>query len=707
MSADPIGPLSASAAPAPAPLAAPIVSATHAQLLALTENVPVSLACFAVKDQRFIHANARFARLTGRDQAVLVGMPLIAIVGEEIAQATAPHIQRMIAERCPIKFEYCLLRVDRPGLWFDVHLVPENDADGNVSLCYVSMSNITSHWDATQLAHQAAERLRKFMEASTEGMVFHDGGKIVDVNPPLLRILDYTSDEVIGQSPLKFIAPEAQAEATAAISVSREATYDSVLIRRDGSRVPVQFATRNLLWNGSTVRMSIVRDMTERMADAARIHFLAMHDSLTGLANRAQLNERLALLLEGAAAADARLAVLFIDVDHFKRINDSLGHAAGDEVLVTFADRLKAACGDSALLSRLGGDEFIVVQKQSLGREHTAAFGQRALAALAEPLSIQGRRMSVTASIGVALFPDDGNNNHTLLKNADAAMYLAKAQGRATLRFFDASLARAADQALTIETQLTAAIGNREFELFYQPQVREPDGALIGVEALIRWRHPELGLVGPNQFIAVAEGLQLIMPIGQWVLDEALAQVSKWRAAGWARPRVAVNLSSVQFRAANFVESVLATLKRHQLSGENLELEVTERMLTHEGDTTASTAATLAALASAGISVAIDDFGTGYSSLSHLRTLPIDRLKIDQSFVRELGDSRDCFAITEAIIRLAASLGMRVIAEGVETIEQRTILRQMNVYATQGFLIARPMTGAGFERWLATATWAD
>ena len=702
MSADPPGPPSASA-----PVATLMAAATHAQLRALTENVPVSLACFEVKSQRFVHANARFARLVGRAQSALIGRSFVEIVGETIARSASPHVDKMLAERRPIKFEYCLPRADQTSLWFDVHLVPDINADGDtvgeISLCYVSMTNVTAHRAATQLAHQAAERLRKFMEASTEGMVFHDGGKIVDVNPPLLRMLDYTYEEVVGQSPLQFIAPEAQAEAFAAISVSREATYDSVLLRRDGSRVPVQFASRNLSWDGVTVRMSIVRDMTERVADAARIHFLAMHDSLTGLANRTQLNERLDLLLEGAESAQARLAVLFIDVDHFKRINDSLGHAAGDDVLVTFADRLKAVCGDSALLSRLGGDEFVVVQKKSVSPEQTAAFGEQILAALAQPLSIQGRRMSVTASVGVALFPDDGHNSHMLLKNADAAMYLAKSQGRATLRFFDASLSRAADQALTIETQLVEAIGNKEFELFYQPQVREPDGALIGVEALIRWRHPALGLILPNQFIAVAEGLQLIMPIGQWVLDEALAQVSKWRAAGWGAPRVAVNLSSVQFRAGDFVESVLATLQRHQLCGENLELEVTERMLTHEGD---DTAATLAALAAAGISVAIDDFGTGYSSLSHLRTLPIDRLKIDQSFVRELTDSRDCFAITEAIIRLAASLGMRVIAEGVETPEQRAILRQMNVYATQGFLIARPMSGADFERWLKTAIFA-
>lgn len=690
--------------PEPRPSTATVASsATHEQLRALTENVPVSLACFDAKSLRFIHANARFARLIGRDQSSLVGMRFTELVSDEIVRSAMPHVEVMLSQRKTIKFEYRLTLNNGAARWFDVHLVPDVQANGEIPVGYVMMSNVTSHRESVKLAHDAAERLRKFMEASTEGMVFHDGGKIVDVNPPLMRMLGYTYAELVGQSPLKFIAPEALAEATAAIAVSRETTYDSILLHRSGARVPVQFASRNLVWDGATVRMSIVRDMTERVADAARIHYLAMHDSLTGLANRAQLDERIQLLLEGAAVTQTQLAVLFIDIDHFKRINDSLGHAAGDELLVTFAERLKTECGDSALLSRLGGDEFVVVQKHNVNRTQTAAFGERLLHALAQPLTIQGRRMMVTASVGVATFPGDGRNSQALLKNADAAMYLAKSQGRATLRFFDASLAQAADHALTLETQLTEAIANREFELFYQPQVREPDGALVGVEALIRWRHPALGLIGPNQFIAVAEGLQLIVPIGQWVLQEALAQVKAWRAAGWLEPRVAVNLSSMQFRAANFVDSVLAALTLHGLSGATLELEVTERMLTYDGD---ATAATLAELAAAGISVAIDDFGTGYSSLSHLRTLPIDRLKIDQSFVRELADSRDCFAITEAIIRLASSLDIQVIAEGVETEEQRAILRQMQVYATQGFLVARPMGAADFLRWLTTASFA-
>ena len=682
----------------PAPVAA--LSATREQLRALTENVPASLACFDVKTLRFVYSNARFARLVQQDQAALVGMNFAEAAGAEIADTALPFVKKMLEQRQSIKFEYQLPRKDRSGLWFDVHLVPDVGAEGEISLCYVLMSNITSHREAIKEAHDAVERLRKFMEASTEGMVFHDGGKIVDVNPPLLRMIDYTYAEVVGQSPLKFIAPDARAEAIAAIAVSRETTYDSALIHRNGSRIPVQFSSRNLQWKGESVRMSIVRDMSERMADAARIHFLAMHDALTGLANRTQLNERLELLLDGATETQAKLAVFFIDIDHFKRINDSLGHAAGDELLVTFAERLKTACSDEALLSRLGGDEFIVVHKQGGNRALLAAFGERLLDTLARPLNIEGRRMSVTASIGVAQFPDDGRSVMALLKNADAAMYLAKSQGRAMLRFFDPSLARAADQALTIESQLGDAIRNGEFELFYQPQVSEPEGVLIGVEALIRWRHPELGLIGPAQFIAVAEGLQLMTPMGQWVLDEALSQIKTWKAAGWSEPRVAVNLSSVQFRAANFVASVLDALRRHNLSGANLELELTERMLMHESDDTATT---LAALTAAGIGLAIDDFGTGYSSLSHLRTLPIDRLKIDQSFVRELTDSRDCFAITEATIRLASSLGMLTIAEGVETEAQRTILRRMHVHATQGFLIAHPMSASDFNVWLQTA----
>ncbi len=679
-------------------------AATQEQLRALTENVPASLACFDVKTMRFVYSNARFARLVGQDQAALIGMTIAEAAGEDIANTALPFVKMMMEQRRSIKFEYHLPRNDHNGVWFDVHLVPDIGADGEFSVCYVLMSNITPHREAVREAREAAERLRKFMAASTEGIVFHEDGKIVDVNPPLLSMLDYTYNEVVGLDPLVFIAPDARAEARAAMAVARETSYDSVLIHKNGSRIPVQFTPRNLQWDGKSIRMSVVRDMTERMADAARIHFLAMHDSLTGLANRAQLNERLELLLNGAGETQTRPAVLFIDIDHFKRINDSLGHAAGDELLVTFAERLKAECGDEALLSRLGGDEFIVVHKHGGSRSVLVPFAERLLDALARPLNIQGRRMNVTASIGVAQFPEDGRSVMALLKNADAAMYLAKSQGRATSRFFDPSLARAADQALTIESQLGDAVRNAEFELFYQPQVSEPDGALIGVEALIRWRHPELGLIGPAQFIQIAEGLQLIVPIGQWVLDEALGQIEAWRTAGWSEPRVAVNLSSVQFRAANFVESVLAALQRHNLAGANLELELTERMLMHEGE---DTSATLAALTAAGIGLAIDDFGTGYSSLSHLRTLPIDRLKIDQSFVRELTHSHDSFAITEATIRLASSLGMLTIAEGVETEAQRLILQRMHVHATQGFLIARPMNGADFMVWLQTAVFKN
>ena len=613
--------------PAPPDFLEPVPAsfATREQLRALIENVPASLACFDVTTLRFVYSNARFARLLGQDPAALIGMTFADAVGEDIAATARPFLKTMREQRQAIKFEYHLPRKDHSGFWFDVHLVPDVGADGKFSLCYVLMSNVTSHREAIREAREAVERMRKFMAASTEGIVFHESGQIVDVNPPLLQMVGYSYDEVIGQNPLIFMAADAQAEAIAAMALSRETSYESVLIHKDGWRIPVQFTPRNLLWDGKIIRMSVVRDMTERVADAARIHFLAMHDSLTGLANRTQLNERLELLIGGARETQTSLAVMFVDIDNFKRINDSLGHAAGDELLVIFAERLKAECGDEALLSRLGGDEFVVVHKQGGNRDVLAAFGERLLNTLARPLNIEGRRMTVTASIGVALFPDDGASVMALLKNADTAMYLAKSQGRATLRFFDPSLARAADQALTIEAQLGDAVRNAEFELFYQPQVSEPNGVLIGVEALIRWRH---------------------------------------------------------------------------LVGANLELELTERMLMQEGDDTATT---LAALTDAGIGLAIDDFGTGYSSLSHLRTLPIDRLKIDQSFVRELTDSRDCFAITEATIRLASSLGMLTIAEGVETEAQRAILRRMHVHATQGFLIAHPMCASDFMVWLQTA----
>ena len=397
-------------------------------------------------------------------------------------------------------------------------------------------------------------------------------------------------------------------------------------------------------------------------------------------------------------------AVLFLDLDQLKRVNDSLGHASGDEVLIAVAEKLSAFCAArspldrEAWLARHGGDEFVMTYRAA-DRTQLVDFVDSVRRVFETPTQVGTRSFRVTASIGVAIYPEDGETPSQLLKNADAAMYLAKTAGRDAARYFDRAIARAADHALMIEEALGPAIEKGEFELYFQPELSADGKRLVCVEALLRWNRGDLGVLTPDEFIPVAESLHQIVPLGQWVLDSAMTQLARWRANGWHDARVAVNLSSNQFRSPDFVDSVLAALQRHGLTGASLELELTERMLM--GNDPAMQLA-LTRLRDAGITLAIDDFGTGFSSLSRLRTLPVETLKIDQSFVRELPASASSVAIVNTIIELAHGLAMTAVAEGVETTEQRQCLESLGCRVMQGFLFARPMPAAEFDRWLQT-----
>ena len=423
---------------------------------------------------------------------------------------------------------------------------------------------------------------------------------------------------------------------------------------------------------------------------------------LTGLPNRAQLDDKLNYLVAEAHRHRAEFSVFFIDLDQLKRINDSLGHSFGDMLLANVAERLLDFCtrcdwtGEKPWLARLGGDEFVLILRHA---DATCCyeFSLQLQATLQCPIEIQGRKILVTASIGVAIYPHDGDTPLQLLKNADMAMYHAKASGRDTTRFFDQSLARAADHALVIEEELGIALQSNAFVLHYQPEVSADGRRVLSAEALIRWQHPTRGLLGPDEFISIAEGLHLILPIGQWVIDEALSQVTRWRQLGWREAQVAVNLSSNQLRSRGFADNELSSLSRLGLSGDCLELELTERMVMSD-DT--AVLATLTRLRSAGVSLAIDDFGTGLSSLSRLRTLPIEKLKIDKSFVLELPDSASSVAIVNSILELARGLSLSAIAEGVETQAQRQCLESLGCQAMQGYLFTQPLAADEFADWL-------
>jgi len=456
-----------------------------------------------------------------------------------------------------------------------------------------------------------------------------------------------------------------------------------------------------MIRNGERMRMTIVRDIRDRHMAQARIHHLAHHDALTGLPNRVSFMEHLEHSLLGSRVVESRLALLFIDLDHFKRVNDSLGHLVGDALLRTVAARITASLRATDIVARFGGDEFMVLLSGlASGTQHAAdaeEVAAKLLVSIGNAVAADGRPISVTPSIGIALYPGDGHTSEELVKHADSAMYRAKARGRANYQFFDHGMASAAYADLVMEGELAQALERGEFELFFQPQVLARGGQLVGAEALLRWNHPKRGLLGADEFIGVAEQRQLMFPIGQWVLAEAARWVVRWKEMGLGIAPVAVNLSNVQFQAIGFIDAVAQVLPADGIGKGLLELELTERMLM---DDLPQVKQRLRHLKDLGLQISVDDFGTGYSSLGHLKELPIDKVKIDRSFVHDLPDNRDSAAITRAIIQMGRSLGITVMAEGVELEAQRDFLAEQGCDELQGLLIAPPLPRAEFEAWV-------
>ncbi len=674
---------------------------TFPELRALTDAVPVMLACFDIASRRCIYANAEYAALGAMTCDEVLGKTIEQIIGPDAAERVKPHLALLLAERRTVTYTRSTSAPGDAPHWIEVRLVPCGLP--LIDRVFVMVFDITPNRVAELSSRDSSERLSKFMQASLEGLAFHVKGTITDVNPPLLKLLGYTFEEMVGHQTLEFVPAPHHPLVQQALSAGGEVTYESFAIHKSGREMPVEYSARNFEWNGQTQRLINVRDLSERRAAEARIRFLALHDVLTGLPNRAQLDDQLRVSVADASRTGSFLSVFFIDLDQLKRVNDSLGHSVGDLLLIGVADRLLAFCEQPRVaqqkpwLARLGGDEFVIILPQT-GRQQNEAFSLELQATLQHPIDIQGRKIRVTASVGVATFPHHGSTPSELLKNADAAMYLAKDAGRDATRFFDPSVAIRADRALIIEHELDHALRHNEFELFYQPQVSIDGTRMVGVEALIRWRHQTRGLLGPDEFIAIAEGLYLILPISQWVLDTALAEVPRWRELGWKDARVSINLSENQFRLPDFTDSVLRALARQGLHGDCLELEFTERMLMHED---ALIPQMLNTLRNEKVTLALDDFGTGFSSLSRIRMLPIEKLKIDRSFIVELPGTHSAAAIVKSILELARGLGLTAVAEGVETEAQRQCLEEMGCRAMQGYLFAHPMPAAEFCIWLS------
>jgi diguanylate cyclase (GGDEF)-like protein len=432
---------------------------------------------------------------------------------------------------------------------------------------------------------------------------------------------------------------------------------------------------------------------------ALQLSHLSHYDALTDLPNRALLADRLARALALAARHERMVAVLFLDLDEFKHVNDSLGHAVGDELLRAVGRALTGCVRQSDTVGRQSGDEFMVVLSELAHAEDAAAVARTVIGAIAQPHRVNGHEIRIGVSIGISVFPTDGDDAETLLKHADMALYRAKQLGTGRFQFFEPDLNRRALARRALEAGLQHALARHEFELFYQPKVRLDTGVIMGAEALIRWRHPERGLVPPGDFVPIAEASGLIARIGGWVLQEACRQAQTWWDAGLRPIPVAINISAVEFRSGELVDHVVATLEATGLDPRLLELELTESVLMAHVTTTR---AALDALKALGVQLAIDDFGTGWSSLSYLAQFPVDALKIDQSFVQQIGVRAYAEPIVGSVISLAKTLHLRVIAEGVETLEQLTFLQGEGCGEGQGYYFGRPMVAEQFARVLET-----
>jgi diguanylate cyclase (GGDEF)-like protein/PAS domain S-box-containing protein len=550
---------------------------------------------------------------------------------------------------------------------------------------------------------KANQTLRVLIEASPLAILVVDAkANVLMWNPAAEQTFGWTASEVLNQ-PVPIIPEERRAsfEKSFADTLSGKTTtnYETVRRRKDGSLVDVNVWTTRLLDPDGEVSgvMAIVADITDRKQAEEKIHYLAYHDTLTGLPNRVSFEERLTEALTRGESSGQPLAVMFLSLDRFKKFNDTLGHMVGDQLLRSVSERLSASMREGDAMARFASDEFAFLLTRIKDADDAAEMAHNFQRILDTPFTVDGQELYVTASIGIGLYPHDAVDAQNLLKNAGAALYRAKQQGGSNFQFYTADMNERALQRLSLENKLRWALERNEFKVYYQPQVSIDTGQIVGMEALVRWQHPEMGLVSPSEFIPLAEDTGLISSIGEWVLRTACAQTRAWHDFGFSNLRVAVNLSPRQFQQPDLLRMIANHLKETGLDASSLELEVTEGSVMKS---TESAINTLRELKAMGIKISIDDFGAGYSSLTYLKNLPIDALKIDQSFVREMSTDPNDAAIVMAIIQLAHSLKLRVTAEGVENEDQLRFLRLLRCDDMQGYLFCRPLPVEGFEQLL-------
>ncbi|MEY4504819.1 MAG: hypothetical protein RL154_1115 [Pseudomonadota bacterium] len=538
----------------------------------------------------------------------------------------------------------------------------------------------------------------KVVQSAQEGIVVTDkDAKIIFVNPAFCRICGFEEKELIGQNPSQLKSDKHSDRYYASVwqTIQRYGMWHGEFWNKNkkGELFTV-LATLSAVYDGDEITnyVGIQTDISKLKASQKRIEQLAYYDTLTGLPNRVLFQERAYLAMALAERKGETLAILFIDLDRFKEINDSLGHSAGDELLIEASKRLKASIREVDTISRQGGDEFVALLVGAT-IDSIEIVANRIIGAFLAPFEIYGRKLRITASIGIAVYPNDSQELEDLLKNADIALYHVKNQGKNSWAFYDKTMHTGGAERLSLETELEKAIKENQLVPYYQPKVRISDGKIIGAEALARWPHPERGLIMPIDFIPIAETSSLIVNLGEFMLKEVCLALSKWDEQGINDIRVSVNMAVRHFKAANLTTHIAHILDENSVNANLLELEITESAIL---ETHAQTVDILKSLREIGVKIAIDDFGAGYSNLSYLKRLPIDTLKIDQAFVKDIDKNSDDKMIVSTIIAMGQGLGLEVIAEGVETIEQKEVLASCKCEYAQGYLYGKPMPANEF-----------
>ncbi len=661
----------------------------QALLRSIIDSIP-DLIFFKDLEGKYLGCNRGFEKFINHPEHELKGKTDSAFYPVEVAEKFINHDQHVLAKAKTECDEIWFNYPDGQRVLMETLKRPFADAQGNI----LGLVSINHDITARHLEQEQLRLASTVFKNTGEGiLITNANGEIISVNQAFTDITGFDIEDIKGKNP-NILSSGRQNKA-----FYQRMWHDIISTgqwqgeiwnrRKNGETYPEWLSITQVKDNKETIShyIAIFSDITERKEAEEYTAYLAFYDPLTSLANRHMLQERLEHWLSQAERDNSKLALLFLDLDNFKYINDTLGHGCGDQLLCIISDRLQNSTRKSDTVSRFGGDEFIIILPET-GFEQAALIAEKILSKISEPITIQGHELTPQTSIGISLYPDDGTDLETLIKHADTAMYQAKNSGKGNHQFFAAHMNDKIHQRFTVENELRHALEHNEFILFYQPQLDLISGKVIGVEALLRWQHPTRGLVSPGEFIPIAEESQLIFNIGEWVITSACAQVQSWLGKYGVSPNVAINISSKQLSDSQLAETIKKNLRKYAIAPGYLELELTESIMMSNIHTAINFMEEMSKL---GILISIDDFGTGYSSLTYLKKLSLDKLKIDQSFVRDILIDPDDATIVTVIITMAKSLGLKVIAEGVETKQQLEFLKKQNCDEIQGYYISPPL----------------